>query len=367
MAVEADVLLARHARFRRTDGEAVENMDLRLDDIDAGDDLGDRMLDLDARIDLDEVELAGIGIHQILDGACADIVGRPGDLQRIIREFLALRIIEIGRRRPLHDLLVATLDRAVALEKMDDIAVRVAEDLAFDVTGALDELFEIDLVLAEGGLGLALGLGHLADQVLGVADRPHAAAAAAPGGLQHHRIADLLGQSLDLFRVVRQRLGRRHDRHADRDREVAGRDLVAELAHRLRLGADEGDAVCGTGLGEFRAFGEQPIARMYGVGAGELGDADHLVDRQIALDRSEVAGKVRPASDLITLVRLEAVQRQLILLSPYRDRFKPQLIGRAEDADGDFGTVGNKDLGNGQVGLLIDLDTRECCTREKNY
>lgn len=53
---------------------------------------------------------------------------------------------------------------------------------------------------------------------------------------------------------------------------------------------------------------------------------------------------MRPASDLITLVRLEAVQRQLILLSPYRDRFKPQLIGRAEDADGDFGTVGNKDL-----------------------
>ncbi len=49
--------------------------------------------------------------------------------------------------------------------------MRVAEDLAFDVPGTLDQLFEIDLVLAEGGLGLALGLGHLADQVLGVADR----------------------------------------------------------------------------------------------------------------------------------------------------------------------------------------------------
>ncbi len=46
MAVEADVLLARHARFRRHDGEAVENVDLRLDDVDAVTDLGDRMLDM---------------------------------------------------------------------------------------------------------------------------------------------------------------------------------------------------------------------------------------------------------------------------------------------------------------------------------
>lgn len=83
---------------------------------------------------------------------------------------------------------------------------------------------------------------------------------------------------------------------------------------------------------------------MDGVGARELGDADHLVDRQIAFNRSEVAGKMRTAPDLVTLVRLEAVERQLVLLSPYRDRLKPQLIGRAEDADGDFGTVGNKDL-----------------------
>ena len=40
-----------------------------LDDVDAGDHFGDGVLDLDARIDLDEVELARVGIDQELDGA----------------------------------------------------------------------------------------------------------------------------------------------------------------------------------------------------------------------------------------------------------------------------------------------------------
>ena len=43
---------------------------------------------------------------------------------------------------------------------MDDVAVLVAEDLHLDVAGALDQLLEIDLVLAEGGLGLAPRLGR---------------------------------------------------------------------------------------------------------------------------------------------------------------------------------------------------------------
>jgi hypothetical protein len=52
------------------------DVDLRLDDVDAGHLLGDGVLDLDARVHLDEVELARVHIHQELDRAGADIVGR---------------------------------------------------------------------------------------------------------------------------------------------------------------------------------------------------------------------------------------------------------------------------------------------------
>ena len=44
---------------------------------------------------------------------------------------------------------------------------------------------------------------------------------------------------------------------------------------------------------------KQPVAWMDRVGAGQLGDADHLVDREIALDRPHVLGEMRPAPDLV--------------------------------------------------------------------
>ena len=116
------------------------------------------MLDLDARVDLDEVELAGVGILQELDRSGADLAGLARDLQRMTAKLLALRHFKVWRRRPLDDLLVAALDRAVALEQVYSIAMRVAQHLHLDMAGALDQLFEIDLVLAEGGLRLALAL-----------------------------------------------------------------------------------------------------------------------------------------------------------------------------------------------------------------
>ena len=226
--------------------------DLRLDDVEPGDDLGHRMLDLDARIDLDEVEFAGVGVDQEFDRAGADIFGRAADLQRRLAEPLARGLVEIGRRRALDHLLVAALDRTVALEEMHEIAMRIAEDLHLDMARAAHQLFEIDLILAEGVLGLALGAQHGVDELVLALDRSHAAPAAAPGGLEHDRIADLGGEALDLLRVVRQRRRRRHDRRAEGDRDVARRDLVAEIAHRLRRRADEDDAGRGAGLGEFR-------------------------------------------------------------------------------------------------------------------
>ncbi len=50
---------------------------------------------------------------------------------------------------------MAALDGAVALEQMNEVAVPVAQQLHLDMPRAPDQLLEIHLVLAEGGLGLA--------------------------------------------------------------------------------------------------------------------------------------------------------------------------------------------------------------------
>jgi hypothetical protein len=63
---------------------------------------------------------------------------------------------QTGRRRLFQHLLVAALHRAVALEQVDVVALRVAEHLDFDVARALHVLLDQHRLVAEAVLGLAL-------------------------------------------------------------------------------------------------------------------------------------------------------------------------------------------------------------------
>ena len=124
VAVEAHRVLGGDAGLgQRADPAALGDPDLRLHDVEAGHDLGHGVLDLDARVDLDEVEGAGVGIHQELDRAGADIVGGAADLERRLAQGRAALLVEIGGGRALDHLLVAALDGAVALEQVDQVAV----------------------------------------------------------------------------------------------------------------------------------------------------------------------------------------------------------------------------------------------------
>src|SRR6185312_17396176 len=89
----------------------------------------------------------------------------------------------------------AALDRAFALAEIDDIAVLVAKHLDFDVPRIDDELLDENAVVAEGGLRFRAGASEaLRDLDARMCD-PHALAAAAGGGLDHHRIPDLVGNA----------------------------------------------------------------------------------------------------------------------------------------------------------------------------
>jgi hypothetical protein len=85
-----------------------------LHDVDAGDQLGHRMLDLDAGVHLDEVELAVL--VEELEGAGAAIADLAAGLGAALADACPRPGCGDARRgRFLEDLLVATLHRAVAL------------------------------------------------------------------------------------------------------------------------------------------------------------------------------------------------------------------------------------------------------------
>ena len=151
------MILRRDTGLRKiADAAALGDADLRLHDVETGNNLGDRVFDLNARVDLDEVERAGIDVHQELNGAGAAIIGGASDFERGGAKGLASHLVEVGRRRTLDDLLVTALDRAVALEQMHDRAVLVAENLHLHMARAAHQLLQINFVLAKSRTGFTL-------------------------------------------------------------------------------------------------------------------------------------------------------------------------------------------------------------------
>ena len=336
VAVQADVGLRRHAACRIADRGPFRDADLRLDDVDAGHCLGDRVLDLYARIDLDEVELAGVGVLQELDRACIQVTNGPADAQAELAEFLAPRSVEVQRWRPLDDLLVAPLHRAVALVEVHQVAVHVAEYLHFDVAGSAHQLLEVHLVVAERSLRLApRGRNHLGELRLALY-HAHATAAPAPTRLQHHRIADAGSQARALGIVARQRWRRRHHRHAGGHRELTRGDLVAQAAHDLRRRPDEDDAGRGASLGELRVLREESVPGVDGVGTRLPRHPYDVLDVEIGLDRALAL------AHQVALVRLHPVQREAVLLRVDRYRPDAQLVGSAHHAYRNLAAVGDE-------------------------
>src|SRR3977135_1744127 len=105
------------------------------------------MLDLDAGGHLDEVELAVL--IEELHSADAQIFYLPHRGCDRAADLRACRGIERGRGAFLPDLLMASLQRAIALTEVDCAAPAVAEHLDLDVARLLQIFFQVDRSVAE--------------------------------------------------------------------------------------------------------------------------------------------------------------------------------------------------------------------------
>ena len=98
--------------------------------------------------------------------------------------------VQAGCRGLLDDLLMAALQRAVALEQVDRLPVPVGEHLHLDMARPIDQPLEQHPVVAERCLGLAPAGGERLEEVRGLVDPAHALAAATGRGLDQQREAD---------------------------------------------------------------------------------------------------------------------------------------------------------------------------------
>ena len=227
MASELHVLLSRRAG-RSREIRALRDPDLRLHDIDSCYFFGNRVLDLDARIDFNEMEFARVDVHQELDGAGVLIIRFAREPQRQFANLASLVFRQIRSRRAFDDFLVSPLNRAVPFVQVVYAAVRVAEDLNFDMPRSLDQFFQKACAVSECRFGFSSTLDDFLFQFVARSNDPHASTAAAPRSFQHERVSHLLRHFLGFAKIVRKHRGCGNDRHANGFRHDSGGGLVAQ-------------------------------------------------------------------------------------------------------------------------------------------
>ncbi len=287
MARELHLLLAERQPL------AARHPQLPFDQVEAGDGLGHGMLDLQARVHLEEVEGA-VTAQQEFDRACAAITDRLGGGDCGRAHVVAQIGVDRGRGGFLDHLLVAALHRTIALAEMDDVAVIVGEHLNLDVARIDHGFFQDQLARTEGALGLGARRADRLAKIAVALDQPHAPSAAAGRRLHHHRQADLARLFLEAGVALIGALIARHARHAGIDHAALGGSLVAHGGDGSRRRADEDQPRLATRRGECLILRQKPVTRMDGIGAGLVRRLEDAVDAEIALATG--GGPMRTAS-----------------------------------------------------------------------
>src|SRR5208337_1323562 len=146
----------RTARSRgRRDRTARRDSQLFADQVTSETHLGHGMLDLQARVDLEEVEV--VALDQELRGARARVMRRAREFQRSVDYLRPHLVRQSGRRRLLDNFLMPPLDRAIALAECNNVAVFIAENLDFDMPRAREVLLDEYPAVTECGSRFARG------------------------------------------------------------------------------------------------------------------------------------------------------------------------------------------------------------------
>jgi hypothetical protein len=307
--------------------------ELRLYQVASRHPFGDRMLDLEPRVHLEEVERV-VRTEQELDRAGAAIAHRLGERHRRERQPLAQGLVHRRRRALLDHLLVAALERALALEQVDRVAAAVAQHLDLDVARALDQLVEIDRVVGERRLRQALGTLERLEQRGLVARHAHALAAAAECGLHHHRVAELARRLGERARAATR--GARHDGHGGALGDRARGALVAHRTDLLGRRANEHEARTLDQVGEVGVLGQEAVAGMDRLGARRLRRRDHRLGVEVRRARLGRTDQHRVGGDA-------RVERAAIGLGEDGDRRDAHLAQRRRNPTGDLATIGDED------------------------
>src|ERR1700730_2357983 len=238
-----------------------------LHQVDAGHFFRYAMLHLQARVDLEKIEIRGGVVVDKLDGARRLVAYRLPELNRGLQKPLPDCACESRCGRFFDDLLVPPLYRAIALAESGYRAAAIAEDLNLNVPSFGNESFQVQ------SAGSKVRLAQTPDRIESLVQlcrrgtQTDADAAATRCAFQHYWIPDAIG-SFDRRVGVFEQSATWQERHAIFGRDPARDVLPPEVVHLLRSRSDEHSPLRQAGFRELRIFAEKSVTRMNGLRPG---------------------------------------------------------------------------------------------------
>src|SRR5258707_4350786 len=243
------------------------------------------MLHLNTRVHFYEVE-AAIFVHQELDSSGVDVADFRQRLLQLLANLGAHLLRHTRGWRLFQQFLVPPLDAAFALTQADQVSMRVAQHLKFNVARLLDKLFHVEIAVAKGRSSFGLRGIERALQFGLAADHAHAASASARRRLHDHRIADLRRPFARFFGGSNYAVRPGKDRHVRFLHCLARFFLFAHQPDDFRRRPNELDVRAFTDFGEVGVLAQQAVAGMNGVNVGDFSRADHGGNIEIAFRRT---------------------------------------------------------------------------------
>ena len=294
------------------------------------------MLHLQAGIHFQKIEIS-LRVEKELHCSGIPVARQLADAHRGFAHAPAQFVTDGGRRAFLHHFLVPPLQRAFALAQVNQVAVPVAENLDFHVAGVLDVLFQVNRRIVESVLRLGARRAVGGFQFGFLADHPQSLAPPAGRGLQHHGVADLTRDALNLFEAFEIPVGAGDHRQARLDQRMAGGGLRAHQLHGAHRRTDENDSRIFAGAREFGVFRQKSVTGVNRFRAAAARGVEDAVDAQVAF-------RGRRRADRICLVSIAHVQRFAVNIGVHRHGADVHLAARAHDAHGNLSTIGDEDF-----------------------
>mmetsp|Transcript_9278 Transcript_9278/g.14079 ORF Transcript_9278/g.14079 Transcript_9278/m.14079 type:complete len:265 (+) Transcript_9278:1281-2075(+) len=242
------------------------------------------MLDLQTCVHLQEVKVS-LRIDQHLHGTSALVVDSFSQRHSLLSHRLSGSFVNERTGGLFDNLLVSPLDGALSLWQIHSILVLIHENLNFDVTGLIDELFDKHTAITEGGNSFSLGDMESFNNFFIIPGNTETLSSTTSRSLDHDRVSNLFGKSDHLITIINFPNKPRDNVDTSCLGDFFTFDFVTHSIHGMRSGTNEDDIILFKLFHKSRSLRQETIPWVNSSSFCLLNSLHNSINSQVTVSR----------------------------------------------------------------------------------